>query len=83
MIHWQKGVLPIAVGEATKTINFITNFKKRYSFIIKWGEETDTCDLEGDVVAKSDVRPSFEKVKMVVNKFFLGKLNKYLLYILL
>ncbi len=71
-----KGVLPIAVGEATKTINFITNFKKRYSFIIKWGEETNTCDLEGDVVAKSDVRPSFEKVKMVVNKFFLGEIEQ-------
>ena len=71
-----KGVLPIAVGEATKSIKFISNLKKRYSFVIKWGEETDTCDLEGEVVEKSNVRPNFEKVKMVVSKFFIGSIEQ-------
>ena len=71
-----KGVLPIAVGEATKSIKFISNLKKRYSFVIKWGEETDTCDLEGEVVEKSNVRPNFEKVKTVVNKFFIGNIEQ-------
>ena len=49
------GVLPIAVGEATKVISFISNIKKRYSFIIKWGEERDTCYLEGEV---TEIQPS-------------------------
>ncbi len=71
-----KGVLPIAVGEATKSINFISNFKKRYSFIIKWGQETDTCDLEGEVVATSIVRPNVEKVKIIVSKFFTGNIEQ-------
>ena len=71
-----KGVLPIAVGEATKSINFISNFKKRYSFIIKWGQETDTCDLEGEVVATSSVRPNVEKVKMIISKFFTGSIEQ-------
>ena len=71
-----KGVLPIAVGEATKSIKFISNLKKRYSFLIKWGEETDTCDLEGKVVAQSSVRPDIEKVKMIINKFFTGSIEQ-------
>ena len=71
-----KGVLPIAVGEATKSIKFISNLKKRYSFLIKWGEETDTCDLEGKVVAQSSVRPDLEKVKMIIKKFFTGSIEQ-------
>ncbi len=71
-----KGVLPIAVGEATKSIKFISNLKKRYSFLIKWGEETDTCDLEGKVVAQSPVRPDLEKIKIIINKFFIGSIEQ-------
>ncbi len=41
------GVLPIAIGEATKVISFIQNKEKRYSFTIKWGETTETDDIEG------------------------------------
>ena len=48
-----EGVLPIAIGEATKSIAFIKNNNKRYSFKIKWGEEKDTCDEEGKTVYKS------------------------------
>ena len=51
------GVLPVAVGEATKTINYIENNKKCYEFIIKWGEETDTYDKEGVVLRESSKRP--------------------------
>ena len=47
-----EGVLPIAVGEATKSIKFITNNKKKYTFIIKWGEETNTCDREGKIIKR-------------------------------
>lgn len=71
-----KGVLPIAVGEATKSIKFISNLKKRYSFLIKWGEETDTCDLEGKIVAQSSVRPDLEKVNMIIKKFFTGSIEQ-------
>ena len=56
------GILPIAVGEATKAINFISNHKKRYSFTVKWGEERDTCDFEGEVIEKSNIR-------LIMNKY--------------
>ena len=71
-----EGVLPIAVGEATKSINFITNNIKRYSFIIKWGEETDTYDREGNIIFKSEKRPAFENIKKVINKFFIGEIDQ-------
>ena len=61
------------MGEATKAINFISNIKKRYSFIIKWGEETDTCDLEGEVIETSNIRPTYEQVSNIISKLFLGK----------
>ncbi len=71
-----KGVLPVAVGEATKSIKFISDFKKRYSFTIKWGQETDTCDLEGEVIATSRIRPNLEKVKMIISEFFIGEIEQ-------
>ena len=71
-----EGVLPVAVGEATKSINFITNIRKRYSFIIKWGEETDTYDREGNVIYQSEKRPTYENINFVINKFFVGKINQ-------
>ena len=71
-----EGVLPIAIGEATKSIKFITNNKKKYSFIIKWGEETDTCDSEGRVIKICQKRPSYDEVNFIVNKFFLGEINQ-------
>ena len=71
-----EGVLPIAVGEATKSIKFITNNKKKYTFIIKWEEETDTCDREGKVIGKSKKRPSYEDIKFIIKKFFTGKIDQ-------
>ena len=71
-----EGVLPIAIGEATKSINFITNNIKRYSFLVKWGEETDTYDREGSIIFKSKKRPTFENIKKVINKFFVGEISQ-------
>jgi len=71
-----EGVLPIAVGEATKSIKFITNNKKKYTFIIKWGEETNTCDREGKIIGKSKKRPSYEAIKFIIKKFFTGKIDQ-------
>ena len=63
------GVLPIAIGEATKVISFIQNKKKKYSFIIKWGETTETDDLEGKVLEKSKYRPTHEEIKNILKNF--------------
>ena len=52
------GVLPVAVGEATKTIPYMIEGPKRYRFGLRWGERRDTDDAEGAVVERSDVRPS-------------------------
>ena len=52
------GMLPIALGEATKTVPFAMDRDKVYRFTIHWGEARATDDLEGDVIATSDVRPA-------------------------
>jgi len=52
------GVLPIAFGEATKTVPFVVEGSKTYRFTVRFGSETDTNDAEGKVVAKTDCRPS-------------------------
>ena len=51
------GVLPIALGEATKTVPFLVDADKAYSFTLRWGVSTATEDREGEVIAHSDVRP--------------------------
>ena len=63
------GVLPIAIGEATKVISFIQNKKKKYSFVIKWGESTETDDSEGKVLEKSESRPTQEEIINILNCF--------------
>ena len=54
------GVLPIALGEATKTMSFAMNSNKSYEFDIKWGAATDTDDLEGKIVAEKQYNASKE-----------------------
>ncbi|MDC0651752.1 tRNA pseudouridine(55) synthase TruB [Alphaproteobacteria bacterium] len=66
------GVLPVALGEATKTINYITNNYKKYSFVIKWGEETDSCDAEGKVIKTSPNRPIIKDINATIDKEFIG-----------
>lgn len=63
------GVLPIALGEATKLAGRMLNATKAYDFTIKFGEETDTLDAEGDIVATSDVRPTREQVEAILPRF--------------
>jgi tRNA pseudouridine55 synthase len=63
------GVLPIAVGEATKVAGRMLDATKQYEFTIRFGEETDTLDVEGQVVATSDVRPSPEQVAAILPRF--------------
>jgi tRNA pseudouridine55 synthase len=63
------GVLPIALGEATKTVPFLMDAEKTYRFIIAWGATTATFDREGEVTARSDVRPRPEAVEDALQAF--------------
>lgn len=56
------GILPIAFGEATKTVPFVMDGRKVYRFEVLWGVETNTDDAEGEPVATSDVRPTREEI---------------------
>jgi tRNA pseudouridine55 synthase len=56
------GALPIALGEATKTVPFVMDGRKLYRFTIQWGEERDTDDAEGRSVSTSNERPSPEAI---------------------
>jgi tRNA pseudouridine55 synthase len=63
------GCLPIALGEATKTVPFVVDGRKTYLFTIRWGEERDTDDAEGPVVAESALRPEAEAVRALLPRF--------------
>src|SRR5258708_4333982 len=63
------GVLPIALGEATKVAGRMLGATKGYDFTIRFGEETDTLDAEGTVVATSDVRPTLDAIEAVLPRF--------------
>lgn len=63
------GVLPLALGEATKTVPHVQDGKKVYRFDVVWGIETNTGDAEGEVVATSDVRPDENAVRAALPAF--------------
>lgn len=63
------GILPIALGEATKTVPFMMEAEKVYRFTVHWGISTDSVDREGEIIARSDVRPSVEAVKAALPAF--------------
>ncbi|HYG28375.1 MAG TPA: tRNA pseudouridine(55) synthase TruB [Caulobacteraceae bacterium] len=63
------GILPIALGEATKTVPYMMEADKAYRFTIAWGQTTATWDAEGEVIATSDVRPTLEEVDAVLGRF--------------
>ncbi|MEZ5938773.1 MAG: tRNA pseudouridine(55) synthase TruB [Hyphomonadaceae bacterium] len=63
------GVLPIAFGEATKTVGFVMEGDKDYVFTIRWGSSTTTQDREGEVTGVSDVRPSREAIEAALTGF--------------
>ena len=63
------GALPIALGEATKTVPFVMDGRKLYRFTIRWGEERDTDDAEGRTVSMSKERPSPEAVRALLPSY--------------
>ena len=63
------GVLAIALGEATKTVPFITDALKAYSFTVRLGQSTNTDDAEGEVIATSDLRPDDNAIKTALAAF--------------
>jgi tRNA pseudouridine55 synthase len=63
------GSLPIALGEATKTVSLVMDGRKIYRFTVRWGIETTTDDAEGSVAATSDVRPTAEEIRAVLPEF--------------
>jgi tRNA pseudouridine55 synthase len=63
------GALPIALGEATKTVPFVMDGRKLYRFTIRWGEERDTDDAEGRPVSASRERPSPEAVRAILPSY--------------
>jgi tRNA pseudouridine55 synthase len=63
------GVLPVALGEATKTVGFVMEGRKTYRFTVRWGTETDTDDSEGRAIATSEVRPSAEAIRAALARF--------------
>lgn len=63
------GVLAVALGEATKTVPFITDALKCYRFSVRLGQATNTDDAEGEVIAQSDLRPSDDAIKEALNGF--------------
>ena len=63
------GVLAVALGEATKTVPYITDALKAYVFTIRLGKATNTDDAEGEVIAESDLRPDDEAIKTALGAF--------------
>ena len=60
------GLLPIALGEATKTVPFVMDGRKVYRFTVRWGEERDTDDAEGQVTATSTQRPTSTAIRALL-----------------
>lgn len=63
------GILPIAFGEATKTVSFAVDGEKAYRFTVRWGAETATDDTEGAVTATSEARPSRADIEALLPRF--------------
>lgn len=63
------GVLPIAIGEATKTVDYLMNERKEYIFDVRWGAERTTDDHEGQVLHESSKRPSLLEIQGVLSTF--------------
>ncbi|MCT6870365.1 MAG: tRNA pseudouridine(55) synthase TruB [Bartonella sp.] len=63
------GMLPIALGEATKTVPYVMDGTKVYQFNVAWGEERNTDDLEGEVTKTSDKRPTKEEILAVLPQY--------------
>jgi tRNA pseudouridine55 synthase len=69
------GILPIALGEATKTVPFMMDAAKSYAFQITWGANTTTQDVEGEITERSDIRPTEKEIRSVLPQF-LGDIDQ-------
>ena len=69
------GILPIALGEATKTVPFIMDARKEYRFTLRFGEARSTEDAEGEVTATSDVRPNDSAIQAAL-PVFMGEIEQ-------
>ena len=67
------GVLPIALGEATKTLPYVVDTEKRYQFLLRWGVATSTDDREGDIIETCERRPSEAEIRDTLPQF-IGKI---------
>src|SRR3954470_13145949 len=63
------GCLPLALGEATKTVPFVIDGRKRYRFTVRWGEERDTDDAEGRLAATNGARPGADAINACLPTF--------------
>jgi tRNA pseudouridine55 synthase len=63
------GVLAVALGEATKTVPYITDALKAYTFTVRFGQATNTDDAEGEVIAESEARPTDDEIKQALGRF--------------
>ena len=63
------GILPVAFGEATKTVPYVQDGEKAYRFEVTWGIETDTDDSEGQVTRTSDTRPGHDRIEALLPRF--------------
>ncbi len=69
------GVLPIAFGEATKLVPFVTDGEKEYEFVVEWGAATDTGDIEGKIITTSDKIPNRAEILAAI-PHFIGKITQ-------
>ena len=69
------GVLPIAMGEATKTVSYVVDGSKSYRFTLRWGMSTETDDSDGSVVDESSIRPDRAAIEAVLSQFK-GEINQ-------
>jgi len=63
------GILPIAFGEATKLLPYVTEGRKEYEFVVQWGKATDTGDSEGKIIRESNIIPAREEILAVIPQF--------------
>jgi tRNA pseudouridine55 synthase len=63
------GILPIALGEATKTVPFVMDGRKSYVFTVAWGAETNTDDTEGEIVERTDRLPDPSEIETLLPRF--------------
>ena len=63
------GVLPIAIGEATKTLSYVFESDKSYKFTVTWGYQTSTDDIEGKIIKSTKRRPSKDQITSVIENY--------------